>query len=295
MPSTITSVNSSTSSQVLVAADGSRTSMTVQNTDTNEMFIGASSAVSTTSYAFRAVYGNGFTFTAPESKQAWWVIWDADGAGAAVVTAITDVSSTGTFGALKTRLLAEIKRPTMTSEASSHLLRAIEYYANRRTWKNEGTNTITTTAATATKAVPTGLRHVDRVAVVVGGYDYELIKITRQVMADRQGADTGPGQPIEFSWEDGNFKFWPIPDTAYTVNVTGLYDDTALADDADSSSWTDIGANLIIARAKYTICRDVTLDTEMMALAQMAERSERSRLFGETNARTSSGKVSAGW
>jgi hypothetical protein len=295
MASTITSVNSSTSSQVLVAADGSRTSMTVQNTDANEMFIGASSAVSTTSYAYRAVYGNGFNFSAPESKQAWWVIWDADGAGAAVVTAITDVSSTGTFGALKTRLLAEIKRPTMTSEASSHLLRAIEYYANRRTWKNEGTNTITTTASTATKAVPTGLRHVDRVAVVVGGYDYELDKITREVMADRQGADTGAGQPVEYSWEDTVLKFWPIPDAAYTVNVTGLYDDTALSDDADSSSWTDIGANLIIARAKYTICRDVTLDTEMMALAQMAERSERSRLFGETNARTASGRVWAGW
>lgn len=295
MATTVTSVNSTTTPTALVAADGSRVSFVVQNTDANEMFIGATSGVSTTSYAYRAVYGNGFTFSPPESTQAWYVVWDGDGSGAAVVTSITDASSTGTFGSLKTRLLAEIKRPLMTTEAGEHLLRAIEYYANRRTWKNEATNTITTTASTATKAIPAGLRHVDRVAVVVGGYDYELDKITREVMADRQGADTGAGQPIEYSWEDTVLKFWPIPDAAYTVNVTGIYDDTALSADADSSSWTTIAASLIVARAKYTMCRDLTLDTEMMALAAMAERSERTRLFGETNARTASGRVWAGW
>lgn len=200
-----------------------------------------------------------------------------------------------TYLEVRSRLLAEIKRPTLTSEAASHVLRAIEYYANRRTWKNEGTNTITTTADTATKAVPTGLRDIDRVAVVVAGYDYELTKITREVMADRQGGDTGPGQPIEYSWEDSVFKFWPIPDAAYTVNVTGIYDDTALSSDSSTNSWTTIGEDLIVARAKHTICRDITLDTEMMALAQMAERSARNRLFGETNARTSTGKVCPGW
>jgi hypothetical protein len=200
-----------------------------------------------------------------------------------------------TYLEVRTRLLAEIKRPTLTSEAASHVLRAIEYYANRRTWKNEATNTITTTADTATKAIPAGLRHIDRVAVVVGGYDYELDKVTREVMADRQGADTGAGQPIEYSWEDTVLKFWPIPDEAYTVNVTGIYDDTALSADSSTNSWTTIGENLIIARAKYTICRDITLDTEMMELAAMAERSERTRLFGETNARTASGRVWAGW
>jgi hypothetical protein len=200
-----------------------------------------------------------------------------------------------TFAQVRTRLVSEIKRPSLASDAGAHLLRAIEYYANRRTWKNEGTNTITTTANTATKAAPTGLRDIGRVAVVVAGFDYELDKVTREVMADRQGADTGPGQPIEFSWEDGNFKFWPIPDAVYTVNVTGIYDDTALNEGTDTNSWTTIGEDLIVARAKHTICRDITLDTEMMALAQMAERSARNRLFGETNARTSTGKVSPGW
>ena len=200
-----------------------------------------------------------------------------------------------TYAEVKARVLAEIKRPTLTTETAAHVLRAIEYYANRRTWKNEGTNSITLTASTATKAIPTGLRDASRVAVVVNGYDYELDKITRETMADRQGGDTGEGQPIEYSWEDGNFKFWPIPDDDYTVNVTGIYDDTALSSDSATNSWTTIGEDLIVARAKYTICRDVTLDTEMMALSQMAERSARNRLFGETNARTSTGKVSPGW
>ncbi len=200
-----------------------------------------------------------------------------------------------TFAQVKARVLAEIKRPGMTTEANAHVLRAIEYYANRRTWKNEGTNQITLTANTATKAIPSGLRDVSRVAVIVAGRDYELLKITRELMADRQGADTGAGQPIEFSWEDTVFKFWPIPDAAYVVNVTGLYDDTALSADSDTNSWTTIGEDLVVARAKYTICRDLTLDTEMMQLSQIAERSARNRLFDETGSRTASTRVKAGW
>lgn len=200
-----------------------------------------------------------------------------------------------TFAQVKSRVLSEIKRPSMTTEANAHVLRAIEYYANRRTWKNEGTNQITLTASTNTKAIPAGLRDVSRVAVVVAGMDYELEKITRELMADRHGADTGTGQPIEYSWEDTVFKFWPTPDAAYVVNVTGIYDDTALSADGDTNSWTTIGEDLVVARAKYTICRDLTLDTEMMALSQMAERAARNRLFSETNARTASTRVKAGW
>lgn len=200
-----------------------------------------------------------------------------------------------TFAQVKSRVLSEIKRPSMTTEANAHVLRAIEYYANRRTWKNEGTNQITLTANTNTKAIPSGLRDVSRVAVVVAGMDYELEKITRELMADRHGADTGTGQPIEYSWEDTVFKFWPTPDAAYVVNVTGIYDDTALSADGDTNSWTTIGEDLVVARAKYTICRDLTLDTEMMALSQMAERAARNRLFSETNARTASTRVKAGW
>lgn len=200
-----------------------------------------------------------------------------------------------TFAQVKSRVLSEIKRPGMTTEANAHVLRAIEYYADRRTWKNEGTNQITLTVSTNTKAIPAGLRDVSRVAVVVAGRDYELEKITRELMADRHGADTGTGQPIEYSWEDTVFKFWPTPDAAYVVNVTGIYDDTALSADGDTNSWTTIGEDLVVARAKYTICRDLTLDTEMMALSQMAERAARNRLFSETNARTAATRVKAGW
>lgn len=200
-----------------------------------------------------------------------------------------------TFAEVKARIASEIKRTTLTAEVAAHTLRAIEFYAKRRTWKNEGVATIDTVANTATRATPTGLRDIDRVAVVVNGTDYALTKVTREVMADRQGAAASAGQPVEYSWEGANLKFWPIPDAVYPVNIAGIFDDTALANDNDTNSWTTIGENLIVARAKHTICRDITIDIEMMTLAQRAEREARNHLFGDTDSRTSTGIVRAGW
>jgi hypothetical protein len=200
-----------------------------------------------------------------------------------------------TYAEVKARIAREMHRDDLTADIVTHVRSAINHYANRRTWKNEGTLQVTTTADVNIKAAPTGLREETRVAVVIGGYDYPLDKLTLEQMADRHGGDGTKGQPIEYSREDANLKFWPTPDAAYTVNVTGIYDDTALSLDADTNSWTTIGEDLIVARTRHTLCRDVTLDEEKMAFAEKAERAARNRLFGEANTRASTGKVQAGW
>jgi hypothetical protein len=204
-----------------------------------------------------------------------------------------------TYAELKARVAREMHRADLTSDIVTHMRLAIEHYAARRTWKNEGTSTITLTADTATKAIPSGLRSDDRVAVVypIGGTtDYELEKTTRERMADLHGSGASTsGPPISYSWEDTVFKFWPIPDAAYVINVAGIFDDTALSADADTNSWTTVGESLIVARTKFTLARDVTYNAKMEAAAFRAERDARNKIFSETNERVATGRLRPGW
>jgi hypothetical protein len=203
-----------------------------------------------------------------------------------------------TYAAMKTRIAREMHRSDLTDDIVTHIRLAIEHYADKRTWKNEGATTITLVVGTATKAIPTGLRDEDRLAVIspVGGTtDYDLTKVTRERMAELQGGDASRGQPIYYSWEVENFKFWPVPDQAYVVNVAGIFDDTALSLDADTNSWTTQAEALIVARVKHTLARDVTYNEKVMGLAMRAERVARAALFRKTNERVATGRIEPGW
>lgn len=92
MTTTITSANSSTASQLLLAADGTRTSVTLENTDANIMYVALGQAATTAigGYTFSRNYGASATLTPPESYQAIYGIWDVDGSGGVTITAITD-------------------------------------------------------------------------------------------------------------------------------------------------------------------------------------------------------------
>lgn len=171
MTTSTTSVNSSTTAQLLIAADPTRSSLTIQNDDENEMFLGNDAGVLTTLYAFRRVYGTGYTFSPPESYQAWYGIWDLDGTGGANITAITDPvvddnGSISTYGELKTALAAWLKPNTAlpTDETTSRIpeyIALFEAEANRTLRIRhmdsvETALTITNGAAT----IPTGFREI---------------------------------------------------------------------------------------------------------------------------------------
>ena len=93
MTSTITSVSSTAASTLLIAADGTRTSLTIQNTDANTLYVAVGSTPATTSpggFTFSRVLNASATLTPPESQLAIYGIWSAAGSGGATITAITD-------------------------------------------------------------------------------------------------------------------------------------------------------------------------------------------------------------
>lgn len=201
-----------------------------------------------------------------------------------------------TFATLKTRVADELNRSDLTSQIATAVTRAIEYYARERFFFNEGRSTAATVADNQYVTFPAGLRVVDNVFATVGGNDYPLRRIEFDEMEDWHGATNTKGQPLDYALRDGQFRIYPTPNQAYTLTVTGIYDQAALTADTDTNDWcTALAQDLIVARAKYTISRDILMDQEGMTHARLAEVEALKELRGESEHLTADGKVSAGW
>lgn len=183
MTTTVTSVNSETSPQLIIAADGSRTSLTIQNTDDNELFLGPTSSVSTTNYTYRRVYGTGYTFDGVDARQAFYGVWDGDGSGGATITAITDPVSDSngafsTYSALKDEIAAWL-RPNMTPTADMTARIPVyvglaEVMIRRELHLRRLDQTVTALAITdGVATVPTGFQSV--VSLTLDGEPYNQI------------------------------------------------------------------------------------------------------------------------
>lgn len=236
-----TTVNSSTTAQLLVAADGSRTSLTIQNTDANELFIGLDNTVTTTSYAYRRVYGTGYTFDGVDAQQAYYGIWDVDGSGGAVITEITTPASDSngafsTYGDLKDEIAAWI-RPN--SAVSSDMTARIPVYVGlaevqiRRDLhgavsdETDAALTITTGAAT----VPTGLQAV--VSMTMVDEPYNEIRYLPIDQLDKLDPQQTSDKPYYWSRSGTSFRFYPL--TSGTAKIRYRRGMTPLANDSDTN------------------------------------------------------------
>lgn len=200
------------------------------------------------------------------------------------------------LAALKARIADELNRSDLTSQIASAITRAIEFYADERFSFNEGRLTLSTTANSDYADYPTGLRKIDSVYATVAGHRYELVKREFDELDRWHGASDTSGQPLDYAVRGTQFYIYPTPNAAYALAVTGIYDQPALSADTDTNAWcTGVAQDLITARCKYTIARDITFDSEVMRNSAIAEREALNRLRSETHALVADGRVSAGW
>lgn len=112
----------------------------------------------------------------------------------------------------------------------------------------------------------------------------QLSKLNAIVSANRQpltlrsweyldGMSTNPqatGSPSDFSYFARQMRLYPVPDAAYTINVSATQRVAALSADSDANVWTQDGFDLIKAEAKLILAREVLGDDEMAARMEAA-------------------------
>jgi hypothetical protein len=238
MTSTITSVGSSATSTLLIAADGTRTSLTIQNTDANTLYVAVGSNPATTSpggFTFTRQLNSSATLTPPDSQLAIYGIWSAVGSGAATITAITDpvVDDNGTistYAELKTALAAWLK-PNTTLPDDETTSRIPEYIAlfeaeANRTLRTRNMMAVDTALAvtSGSAAVPTGFRQM--VSVVNTTTPYDQIDYIPLDQFERLDATTTSGLPEYYTITGATLLFWPAvtctPRIRYRRGLTPL-------------------------------------------------------------------------
>ena len=244
MTTTITSVNSTTSSQELIAADGSRSSLIIENTDGYRLYMlfGAGTATTTAGGYTGSVPTNGrVSLTPPESYQAINGIWAANGAGAATITAITDPTSDlngiiETYAELKLSVAAWMKPDTTlpTAETSTRIpeyIALFEAEAHRILRVRDMDATSTALAiTTGTATVPAGYRKTLSLRLTDSPYNnVSYLPIDQIERLDPANTDL----PFHYDVVDTLFIFYP-PTTA-TARLRYRRGLTPLSADSDTN------------------------------------------------------------
>lgn len=192
-----------------------------------------------------------------------------------------------TLGELKARVLDELNRPDLAVQVAAAIPRAIEHFAARRFHFNIGRKTAVTAPGQADVPSPAGLRLPDRVFVTVGGNGYELRARSPDEIEDDLLAVSTSGQPTDYADIGATFRLYPTPDAAYTLTFVGVVDVPALVGDGTSNAWTIQAEDLIAARVRYTVGRDVLRDELIARAGAIAEGEALGRLRSEATRRGS--------
>jgi hypothetical protein len=188
-----------------------------------------------------------------------------------------------TLGDLKARIFAETNRddlgPGEALEAMLELCigRAIEHFSGEEFWFMRSSGSRSTTAGVATVALPDAVRVAETVA-------HQLEPLGKVPLASIEHLQ-GFGAPARWAANGDNIQLWPVPDAAYPLDIFGLAQIDAPTADGQSTVWTNEAYDLIAARTRFLLFRDVFRDVEGTQLAAQAEGEAMTRLKRETRRR----------
>jgi hypothetical protein len=197
-----------------------------------------------------------------------------------------------TYLDLRTRIINETNRDDLTDVLAGqlviHIAQAIDFYASRRFWFNEGIKTAACVVGNEYVTKPTGLRVIDRATVTVGSFQNTL-RERPLTYIDALAAVASSGQPTEYAELGDTIRLWPKPNATYPLGFVGIVDLPALVNDGDSNAWTIQGYSLITARTKWSLFANQFYDDGKAGSAKAEETDALMRLSGETARRLSSG------
>ncbi len=205
-----------------------------------------------------------------------------------------------TLGQLKTRIVTETNRDDLLDDLADSLnlciQQAIEHYADSRFYFNELRTTTVAAQGAEYVTIPSSLRFVDELRIIVGGVRYPLRKLQMDQVEELYSVPL-TGQPADWAEYLGQARLWPTPNIAYTLIWLGVADVTPLDynDDNSSNYWTNQGYDLIDARTRFLLYRDYFRDAEGMQIAKAAETEAESRLKGQSNRLIGTGRLQPSW
>lgn len=163
------------------------------------------------------------------------------------------------YGTMQTRIANEVRRSDLTSEIAQEIQDAIKFYEAERFWFNEDRSSTFTTSqgqefyTSADLAVIPNVIHIDQAVITISGNRYPLNRRDWDYFEHIAMNPATNGQPQDYVYYDQSIRLYPIPDNAYTVRISGVFQLGTLSASADTNAWMVEGEQLIRNAAKMRL------------------------------------------
>jgi len=125
------------------------------------------------------------------------------------------------------------------------------------------------------------------------GRRYEMRRVTPEELERLADNSASRGEPYAYTYFGQKLRLYPIPDSSpYTIRLQlGPYRLATISSQSDSNVWTTEAFDMIKARAKYILYKDILKDAALAAEALNDYTDQHSALVQETSRRNSSGVI----
>lgn len=190
-----------------------------------------------------------------------------------------------TLQTMVTRILGELNRTDLSSQAEDVIRSAVEHYESQQLGFNETLTSTTVSAGVASYATPSGFLHERVIRLDQNGSTYRLIKSSWEEYQERLDAGE-TGRPTEYVLFGDNLYLYPTPDSqTYTlaISYTFRFPELSLS---TSNVWTNAFERVIRHRAKADLLENYIFGQEALieAQAQRAREAEAYMLLYENQA-----------
>ena len=272
MTTTPSFVAAAATSTLLLAADGSRTSVTIENTSPATMYVAVGFTPATTSgggFTFSRPLNAGATLTPPEAGQALYAIWTSAAGGGATITAVSDPTSDSngagitTYAQLKTAVAAWLRpNSAVSSDMSTNIPKYIglgEVAIRRELHLRRLDQAVSSLAITdGTATVPDGFLSVVSLSLVDEPYNQLTGLALDQVRAAARISQAT--KPRHYAVSGGLFYFDFDGDaTAELIHRRGV---TPLVNDNDTN-WILAGHPDLLLSASLVVAAQRLIDPRL--------------------------------
>lgn len=204
-----------------------------------------------------------------------------------------------TRGDLKAEILDDLERDEALDgdRVERAITAAIRFYQSRRFYFNESRDVTFDTVQGQWvygfgTDIPTEFYKIDLVAREEDANDYRLcVRDYRDIELLNDGSAT-EGEPTSYGYINRALAFYPVPDKAYTIRLTGHVKIEAPASDGEPDNpWMVEAYELIRCRAKASLSLHAYQNAEMAAVMRVAENEALSALMSATMDRAGTGHI----
>ncbi|MDE2100408.1 MAG: hypothetical protein KGL39_24360 [Patescibacteria group bacterium] len=184
------------------------------------------------------------------------------------------------YGAMQSSIAYELGgRSDLTTQIQNAIQTAIAKWERTKFYFNEvnDTNGFSTVAGqefytSADHPLIGSLVHIDKIHAFVSNNRYTLTPRTWQYIEDYSVNPTVQAPPTglsDFAYYAETLRFYPLPDGAYPITISGIQRLTSLVNDTDSNAWTNDAEALIRCEAKLDIYTNILKEHEQAQAMKM--------------------------